>query len=162
MNVLDWSLLALFAGSILLGILRGGSKEVLGLGGWLGGLVLAFLGAPLLAPFLSGWILPATLRWLAAFIVIFIAVRLVAWGLGKVLSELIAAAKLGVFDKLIGFIFGTFRAAVIALIVTFLAMTTALPSTALWQMSASGTPLIQIVSALIPLLPPDIQRWVQK
>ena len=35
MNILDWGLLALFAGSTLLGALRGGSKEVIGLAaGW--------------------------------------------------------------------------------------------------------------------------------
>ena len=84
-----------------------------------------------------------------------------AWGLGKVLSELIAAAKLGVFDKLIGLIFGMFRAATISVLVTFLCMTTKLPSTPLWQVSASGGHLLNIVSALVPLLPADIQKWVQ-
>ncbi len=162
MNILDWCVLGFLAASVLLGILRGGTKEVLGLGGWIGGLVFAFLGAPLVSPLLQDWITAANPRWLAAFVLIYIAVRIVAWGLGKLLTEMIAAAKLGAFDKLIGAVFGVFRAVVITLVLAFLCMMTRIPSTPLW-LSSTSAPIIQnVVIALTPFLPADAQRWIQK
>lgn len=162
MNILDWSVLAFLAGSVLLSLLRGGVKEVLGLGGWIGGLVFAFLGAPLVAPLLQDWMANNNLRWLAAFIIVYVTIRLLAWGLGKLLSEMIAAAKLGAFDKLIGLLFGVFRAVVIVLVLTFLCMTTRMPSTLLWQSSTSAPILQNLVIALSPFLPADAQRWISK
>ena len=162
MNILDWGVLALFVLSILLGYLRGGIKEVLGLGGWLGGLVLAFLGAPLLAPFLTEWILPATLRWVAAYIIIFIAVRLVAWGLGKVLAELVLATKLGIFDKLLGLVFGGVRAVVLSLFITVLCIAVMIPRTSVWQASSSGAHLVRIVATLVPFFPAAYQSYINK
>ena len=135
---------------------------MLGLGGWLGGLVLAFLGAPLLAPLLIDWIAPPTMRWLAAFVIIFIAVRLVAWGLGKLLAELVQVSSLGVFDKVVGLLFGLFRASALAIIITFLCMSTRITSTPLWQNALSSAHLTQIVSNLLPFLPADIQAWTHK
>jgi membrane protein required for colicin V production len=160
-NILDWCVIAFLAGSVLLGLLRGGVKEVLGLGGWIGGMVFAFLGAPLIAPLLENVIASSNLRWLAAFIIIFIAIRLLAWSLGKLLAEIIAAAKLGAVDKLIGAIFGVFRAVVITLVVAFLCMMTRMPGTPLWQSSTSAPIIQNLVIALTPFLPVDAQRWIK-
>ena len=162
MNILDWCVLAFLAASVLLGVLRGGVKEVLGLGGWIGGMVFAFLGAPLIAPLLQDVITAANLRWVAAYILIFIAIRVLAWGLGKLLSEIIAAAKLGAFDKLLGALFGVFRAVVVTLFVAFLCMMTRMPGTPLWQSSTSAPIIQNLVIALTPFLPSDAQRWIQK
>ncbi len=162
MNILDWCVLGFFAASVLLGLLRGGAKEVLGLGGWIGGLVFAFLGAPLAAPLLQDLIAPANPRWIAAFVLILIAVRVLAWALGKLLAEIIAAAKLGALDKLIGAVFGVFRAVVITLFIAFLCMMTRMPSTPLWQSSTSAPIIQNLVIALTPFLPADAQRWISK
>jgi membrane protein required for colicin V production len=161
MNILDWCVLAFLAASVLLGLLRGGVKEVLGLGGWIGGLVFAFLGAPLIAPLLQELIASQNLRWTAAFIIVFIAVRLLAWGLGKLLAEIIAAAKLGAVDKLVGALFGVFRAAIVTLIVAFLCMMTRMPGTPLWQSSTSAPIIQNLVIALTPFLPADAARWIK-
>ena len=107
MNSLDWGVLALLLASMLLGFLRGGVREVLGLGGLIGGLVFAFLGAPLLAPVLVDVIASPNLRWAAGFGIIFIAIRIVAWGLGKLLTEVLRASKLGGFDKILGLLFSS-------------------------------------------------------
>ena len=160
MNVLDWAVLAFIAGSVLLGVLRGGAREVLGLGGWIGGLVFAFLGAPLFSPLLEDLIAAPTLRWLAAYVLIFIAVRLLAWSLGKLLAEIIAAARLGGFDKVVGALYGVFRAFVITMAVTFLCLTTRLPSTPLWQSSIAAPVAQQLALALSVFLPTDVRRWV--
>ena len=162
MNILDWCVLAFLVASVLLGVLRGGVKEVLGLGGWIGGMVFAFLGAPLIAPLLQDIIAAANLRWIAAYILIFIAIRVLAWGLGKLLSEIIAAAKLGAFDKFLGALFGVFRAVIVTLFVAFLCMMTRMPSTPLWQSSTSAPILQNLVIAFTPFLPTDAQRWIQK
>lgn len=162
MNILDWCVLAFLAASVLLGVLRGGVKEVLGLGGWIGGMVFAFLGAPLIAPLLQDVIAAANLRWVAAYILIFIAIRVLAWGLGKLLSEIIAAAKLGAFDKFLGALFGVFRAVVVTLFLAFLCMMTRMPGTPLWQSSTSAPILQNLVTALTPFLPADAQRWITK
>lgn len=160
MNILDWAVLVFLAASILLGVLRGGAKEVLGLGGWIGGMVFAFLGAPLCAPLLQDLIAAPTLRWFAAYILIFIGVRLLAWGLGKLLAEIIAAARLGAFDKVVGAVYGVFRALVITVAVAFLCMMTRLPTTPIWQ-SSTAAPIVQkLVIALSVFLPLDVRRWV--
>lgn len=160
MNILDWAVLAFVAGSVLLGILRGGAKEVLGLGGLVGGLVFAFLGAPLLSPLLQDLIAAPTLRWLAAYVFIFIAVRVLAWSLGKLLAEIISAARLGAFDKVVGALYGVFRAVVITLTAAFLCMITRLPSTPLWQSSVAAPVAQRTVMILSVFLPQDIRRWI--
>lgn len=162
MNVLDWCVVGFLAASVLLGLLRGGAKEVLSLGGWIGGLALAFFAAPWLSPLLIDWITPDNPRWLVAFIVIYFAVRLVAWGLGKLLAELITAAKLGFFDKLIGGLFGVLRGVVVTLVLTFACMMTRMPSTPVW-LGSSIAPIAQKwVLTLTPFLPTDAQRWIKK
>jgi membrane protein required for colicin V production len=161
MNIVDWCVLGFVAASMLLGILRGGTKEVLGLGGWVGGLIVAFFAAPLLAPLLESTIPASNLRWAAAFGILFIAVRLVAWGIGKLAAEIIVAAKLGFLDRLLGAFFGVFRAVVVSLVVAFLCMMTAIPSTTTWQGSTIAPIAKNVVIALTPYLPAHAQRWIE-
>lgn len=162
MNVLDWCVLGFLLASCLLGVLRGAAKEVVGLGGWLGGLVLAFFLSPLLAPLLVDWIAVANLRWLASFTIIFISVRLLAWGLGMLMAELIAAAKLSSLDKAIGLLFGAVRGLVVLFIAASLAMMTRLPQTPLWQVSTLVPWIEQGVTVVKPFLPHDVQQWFKK
>ena len=160
MNALDWTVLGIIALSCAIGGFRGAVREIVGLGGWLGAIVIAWLVSPVFAPLLIDLIANESLRWLAAYILIFIAVRICAWGLGTLAKEIIQAAHLGGLDRFAGALFGILRGAFFVLMLAMGAMMTRMPSTTLWQQASSKQLLEKSVTTAAVFLPKDAQKWI--
>ena len=133
MTAIDYAVLLIVAVSVLLGVMRGFVREVLSLAAW----VLAFWGAEMFSPALSG-MLPqaisgAPLRMLIAFAAIFLGVLIVAALAAKLLSGLVKRVGLGWMDGLLGSVFGLARGALIVLVLVLLSGMTAIPESSLWK-----------------------------
>jgi membrane protein required for colicin V production len=156
----DLLLLAMLAASVLLGLWRGLVFELLSIAGW----VVAYLGAPYLAPTLQAWLPqerlgPSALH-VAGLVLAFILI-LLAWGLAaKLLRALIHASPLSVLDRLAGGGFGVLRAALLAVLMVVVVNMTPIAATDAWQASQGVPHLQQLLLGLRPLLPVDISKMI--
>ncbi len=154
----DWSLLAVLAASVLIGLVRGFVFECLSLAGWVVAWFAAQWAAPWLAPQLPVGESGSALNMGAAFALAFMA-ALVVWSLlSKLIRMLIHTTPLSVPDRLLGAGFGALRGGVLLLAVaTVVGLTPAAQSTA-WR-QAQGARWLQLsLHALKPLLPEAAAR----
>lgn len=156
MSWLDYAILGVILASILWGIWRGFTREVMSLVGW----VVAFLAANAVAAPLSE-ILPPTLaraeiRLLIAFVVVFVLTLAAATIVGILLSKLFKAAGLSGVDRTLGGVFGLGRGVVILLACAIAAGLTALPQQREWKQSAGAGMLERTVVQLKPWMPPAL------
>jgi len=118
MTWFDYGVLSVLGLSLLLGALRGLTREIVSLAGWIAAFVLATAFSGIVAvqmpeslgPLLSG---------LLAFLLIFVGVLVLSGVVGLVLSLLVRAAGLGFLDRLLGAAFGAVRGVAIVLLAVF-------------------------------------------
>lgn len=160
MSSLDIVVLAILAGSTLLGLMRGFVKEVFSLAAW----VLAFIGArafgPALAEMLPGADTPAV-RYGVALVAVFLLVLVAAGLAGSLLAGLVRLAGLGDYDRVLGTAFGLLRGGVAVVALALLAGMTALPKTELWQSAMSRGPLEAVAGKVVPWLPRDVSVLIK-
>lgn len=159
MNAFDWTITALVGMSMLFAFSRGVIRELIALVAW----VLGFIIAVALTPLLGG-MLPEigdnpVLRYLLAFVVVFIGClvlgALIAWPLASVIRK----AGLGFVDRFLGAIFGAVRGLVLVMAFVLVAGLTTLPRLNWWQNAALAPPLAAAALSLKPWLPPE---WAER
>jgi len=155
MNAFDWSIISLVILSMLFAFFRGVTRELIALVAW----VLGFVAAVALTPLLGG-MLPEigsnpVLRYLLAFIAVFIGClvlgALIAWPLATVIHK----AGLGFVDRFLGAVFGAARGVVLVMSFVLVAGLTTLPRLDWWQNAALAPPLAVAALSLKPWLPPE-------
>lgn len=152
---LDWILLFVALGSLLLGAWRGLVYEVLSLLAW----VVAFVVAQWMAADVAQWLpmgeASGPVRHAAGFVAVFIATifacSLVAW----MAKKLIEAVGLRPVDRVLGAVFGGVRAAVVFLVLGVVAQLTPMGQADWWTGSFSGPRIADAVQALRPVLPEE-------
>jgi membrane protein required for colicin V production len=155
MTWFDFTFLGVLVISVAWGVWRGLVHEMLSLGGW----VLAFLAANLLAGPLSEQItstMRPELRVLLAWLGIFVVVLLAASLAGMLLGRFIKSVGLKSTDRTLGGLFGLVRGLVIGLAFALLAGLTRFPAHPAWKDSFFGPPLGRTVEQLKPWLPPAL------
>jgi membrane protein required for colicin V production len=128
MTWVDYAVIAIVGISILLSIIHGLVREIMSLLSW----IVAFVVAQMFAAETAALLLPASLdnpslRLLAGFAVVFIAVLIVMTLAAIAVSTLVKTAGLGLADRALGAIFGFTRGVAIVMIAVLLAGLTALP-----------------------------------
>lgn len=153
MTLFDYAVLTGIALSILLGMWRGVASELLALAAWVLAIVLGKVLSPVLAPELVPWITDPTLRYMAAFASITVAVMLLASVVRFLASGFLRAVGLGLIDRFLGAIFGLVRG--VALVVALVAVggLTTFPKQVWWRDSMLALPLETAVVAMKPWLP---------
>jgi membrane protein required for colicin V production len=155
MNAFDWTLIAVVGMSMLFAFFRGVTRELIALITW----VLGFIAAVALTPLLGG-MLPEfgsnpVLRYLVAFVAVFIGClvlgALIAWPLSSVIRN----AGLGFVDRFLGAVFGAARGLVLVMSFVLVAGLTTLPRLVWWQNAALAPPLAVAAQSLKPWLPPE-------
>ncbi len=122
--IIDIIVIAVLLISAIIAFLRGFIREVLTIAGVVGGMIAAYIGGPLLAPFMRGWlgvkdgeeperlfdmlpydVVADALSYGAIFIVIVIILSIIS----HFLAEAAKKSGLGAIDRTFGFIFGILR-----------------------------------------------------
>lgn len=136
MNGADYLIIGVLAFSALLGLLRGFLREAIGVIAWLGGLWLAWRYAPVIEPLLGGALEdPPVSTWTARAIIV-IAVLMLGWLIAGVLSYVLRDSSLSIMvDRLLGFLFGLVRGAVVIAAVVMLAQFVQLNDMPWWKKS---------------------------
>lgn len=161
MTSFDYAVLAILGLSILLSMMRGLVREVMALVSWVVAFFVAKVYTLELAPLLPDSIPSEALKFLAAFIILFLATLLVCSLLAIALSQIFKKVGLSWLDRGLGAVFGLARGVLILMVLVFLAGLTSLPKDARWRNAMFSSPLEALVISVLPWLPRDIAKHVK-
>jgi membrane protein required for colicin V production len=150
---IDWTLLAVLALSVLIGLVRGFVFEVLSLAGWLAAWFGAQWAAPQAAPHVPIGTAGSALNIAASFVLCFLAVLIVWALLARLVRLLLHATPLSLADRALGAGFGLVRGAVLLLALATVVMLTPAASSPTWRSSHGALWLGVAINGLKPLLP---------
>ena len=153
MTSTDWILLALLAASMLMGAWRGLVYEVLSVMGWIAAFLLAQWFAPDVADKLPMQTSGETLRYAAAFVLVFIASVFVAGLISSLMKKIISVVGLRPVDRILGAFFGLFRGLILLLALSVVVHMTALQDSEWWLESKGAPMLMTLLKGLRPMLP---------
>lgn len=160
MAVLDLVFLGVLAVSLLLGLWRGLTYEVLSLLAWGVAFVAAQWFSPWMAQRLPLGEASAAVRQAAGFAVVFVAM-LFAGGLIAVLAKkMMHAIGLSPMDRALGAAFGLARAMVLLLAFAVLANLTPIKSSDWWQASAGAAVLTVALHGMKPVMPEQFGSYL--
>lgn len=154
-NSVDVGLLVIIGVSGLVGLLRGFTRETLGIIAWVGASFATLWGLPFLKPHMREWIGHQMVADAVSGLVLFIAVLVTLMTLTRAVSQSVRGSILGGLDRSLGMLFGVFRGLAIGILVFIIA-------NALWKphkrpellQSSRALPLLlkgtEIFAGLIP------------
>ena len=160
MVTVDWVFLAVLGFSMLLGAWRGLVYEVLSVLGW----AVSFYAAQYFAPVVAGW-LPLqssseTVRYTAAFVLVFVAAVFTAGLLAFLLKKLTESIGLRPVDRTMGAAFGLVRGVILLMAVAVVINMMALEKSLWWQESKGAPVLNATLKGLKPVLPEQFAKYL--
>lgn len=132
---IDWLLLAALVVSVLIGVLRGFTREVLGLGTWILAIVAALVFGPSAAAQLEAHISVPSMRIAAGYGAVFFLGLLAGSIVTAIVSKVVRHSPLSGFDRTIGGGFGAARGVLIAVAMVWLVGLTPARQDPWWQES---------------------------
>ena len=149
----DWILIAVLSASMVLGAWRGLVYEVLSVLGWIAAFLMAQWFAPDVAEQLPMKNSDQTLRYAAAFVLVFIVSVFVAGLISALMKKIISVVGLRPVDRILGATFGLFRGLILLLALSVVVQMTALQESDWWLESQGGPMLMTLLKGLRPMLP---------
>jgi len=156
----DWICLAVVVASLLLGAWRGLLYEAFSLGGWVAAYFVArFAAGPL------GRILPVgdpdgSLRYVAAFVLVFVVMALASGMLAQGARGTARALGMRPADRLFGALFGVARGLLLLLVAAAVIHLLGLDQEPWWRDAFASTSLRQGLLYLKPLLPEMLGQYI--
>lgn len=160
MATVDWILLAVLVFSMLVGAWRGLVYEVLSVLGWAASFYAAQYFSPMVAEWLPLQSSSETIRYAAAFVLVFVAAVFAAGLLAFLLKKLIHAIGLRPIDRSMGAAFGLVRGLILLLAVAVVMDMTSLKNSAWWQESTGAPILSAALKGLKPVLPEKFANYL--
>lgn len=158
MNVLDYTLIAVFGYCLGRGVFRGLVKELSSIIGVMGGFYAAYSYYPLLAKPLANWITNSGYLNIISFLILFVSIYIVVSFTGVVIKHLMNIAFLGWTDRVCGALFGSLKGLLITAIMVLM-LTTFLPKNAMiLQRSIMAQNVMQFSAAIIRVVPEDMKK----
>lgn len=145
---------------MLLGAWRGLVYEVLSVLGW----ALSFYAAQYFAPLVAGWLplqsISQTLRYAAAFVLVFVAAVFAAGFLAFLLKKMIEAIGLRPVDRTMGAAFGLVRGVILLLAAAVVMNMTTLEQSGWWQESKGAAIVSAALKGLKPVMPEKFANYL--
>lgn len=161
MTPFDYTVLAVMAISLLVGVARGVVSEILALLAWVAAFIAARLWAVPTGNLLLAELADPLWRQLSGFVAVFVAVLILFALLRWVASLLLKAVGLRPLDRVLGALFGIARGMLVVLVLVLLAGLTPLPQQQWWRQATLAPPLETAVLAVRPWLPPELAKRIQ-
>ena len=158
----DWVLLAALLASIVIGILRGFTREFMGLISW----IVAIFAALVLAPHTLGMLEPhistPSLRIAASYAVVFFGFLVVGAIVTAVVSALVRKnASLSAIDRMVGGGFGLIRGVLIGVVLVWIVGLTPARQDPWWKESAFIPGLQWVADGFRSILPDKWARYAE-
>jgi membrane protein required for colicin V production len=160
MTSFDYIVFIIIGISIVVSMMRGAVREVLAIAGWLVAIYVAKTYAVQLIPLLPTNIPSEALKILAAYVIVFFGVLLVASLLIIALSTLIKKIGLNWLNRGVGAVFGFARGLLIVCVLVFLAGLTSLPKDVRWTNAMFSSPLEALVKSMLPFVPQMVAKHI--
>lgn len=158
MNVLDIAMAAVVLLSVIISLWRGLIFELLSVAAWVG----AFFVAQWWAPGVQAWLplegASPTLRYAAAFVLVFVVAAFAGGFLAWIGRRVVEALGLRPMDRTLGIAFGLVRGVVLLLAGATLVLMTPLAQESWWTQSWGADWLTSTLRALKPMLPADFAQ----
>lgn len=161
MAIIDWVIIGIIVISGLISLVRGFIKEALSLASWVTAFVIARIFSANLATLLEGQIGTQSIRWMVAFVVLFIGTLFVLAMINYLLSHIVKATGLTGTDRALGMVFGAIRGLVIAVALVFFAQFTPVPEDLWWQESTLIPHLEVFADWARKTLPPAMSQAIK-
>jgi len=152
MTLFDFGVLGILVVSIAISLLRGLAREMISLGVWVGGFILATFFGSYVAVYLPESLQPLWSA-LIGFLIVFGVVLIIGWIAGMAMSSAVRASGLAPADRALGLLFGLVRGLLIVLVFVVLAGLTPLPRERFWRDAFLSGPFETAALALKPHLP---------
>ena len=167
-NYFDVIVIALIVMLGLKGLFRGFIKEVFALIGLVAGVYIASRNAEFTGHLISDNIIPINSEntlLLVGFVITIVVVWVIAYLLGTLVSKMFVASGLGIFDKLLGFVFGAGKVFFIFSIIVFAVSQINIINTKLQDTTKNSIvfPLLKQTGQLIIKIDPvEVQKDITK
>lgn len=112
-NIVDLGILFILGTSILVGVFRGATREVLGIAAWIGTFIVVFYGLPLLRPLGYRYIENQQIADLVIAVLLIIISLAVFILISRLISSCVKESIFGGLDRTLGLVFGLLRGAII-------------------------------------------------
>ena len=112
-TLLDWVIIGILALSSIFGLFRGFSKEIISFIAWLAAFYISLNFSGIVAHHLEGFIPQQGIRVTVSVVAIFIVVILVGCIFNAIVHSILRFTGFGIFDRLLGLVFGAARGAII-------------------------------------------------
>jgi membrane protein required for colicin V production len=156
MNEIDYVILAVLLISVIVGVVRGAVREVINIMGWLAALVLAQMYAKSSAVWLAEWIGEPSVRFLVAWMGIFLLTLILFGLIGSLIAGAVRKLGLGGLDRMGGAVIGIIRGGLILVVLAWLAGLTTLPAAPIWKQSLFAPWLERVALQARQVLPPEL------
>lgn len=150
---IDLVILAVITISVITGLIRGFVKELVALCIWILAIWVAYKYSKILDPWLLKYIQDQTVRTIAAFVIILIAMLLVGGIINATLSYILKRAGLSGTDRLLGMVFGFVRGVFIVALMMLVIKMTSFPYEEYERQSLlykEFNPIVNWLSTLMP------------
>lgn len=158
LNGFDYVILGVIVVSALIGLIRGFVREVLSLVSWIAAFWLAFTYASTTSAYFERYLDAPALQIAAAFTVLFIGGLLVLTIVSFLIYRMLSISGVSGTDRMLGAMFGLFRAAVIIAGFLLVAGVTPLPEEPWWRESLLTKQFQPLALLLRDLLPAAIAQ----
>ena len=160
-NWADWVIVAIATVSALMSLTRGFVKEALSLLSWVAAFVVAFYFSEQVSVLLEEELPSPSLRYLAAFALLFVSVLVGSAVLNFIIGQLVKATGLSGTDRLLGTLFGLARGVLISLaILVFLPKLLPVDREAWWKQSVL-IPRVLVLEAWAANTIGNVSDWGQ-
>jgi len=147
---LDYVIFAALLVSAALSLMRGFTKEVLSIAGWVVSAYAAIYFGPLLKPLLANYIDIAWVVNVGSMLLVFIFVLVIFSFAANAFARTLKSSSIGMLDRTLGIIFGTIRGMVIVCLAYFvLVLVTPEKDHPQWIADAQMRPLLQTGTKLL-------------
>jgi membrane protein required for colicin V production len=137
--------------SALIGLARGLLKELLSLASWFAALILALYFAPTVAAALKGSVSDEPVRLVIGFVAVFVGTLVVGGIIQWLVRKLVDSTGLTGTDRLLGFLFGSARGALVC-IIGLIAMRPFVESRTWWNASVFTPELLAFEQDVLELM----------
>lgn len=161
MTLFDYAVLAVVGLSLLLGMWRGLVSEMLALAAWVMAFFAARATATEVGAVFADVLKDATVQYVVGFAAVFLGMLVIFAVLRLALRGLLAAAGLGLLDRVLGAAFGAARGLLAVLALVLLGGLTRLPQEPWWRDGWTAPALETAVLASRPYLPQALAKRIR-